>query len=428
MNHPNPIRMTFVEGRTTLPANRREGGSRSIALALPAPSAHRRVVLWLTAVFAAALLAVVSGCGGENGEPQDANAAASSDERTVRVETLVLEPTSFEEIIQITGAVEALDDATLSAQAAGTVTHLARLGTNVGAGGTVAQLEPTLAGSAVAQAQAQVEAAQAAFDLAADNLNRQEPLYRDSVISAIEWENVRAQYNQARAGLSQAEAALSQAQESLRRTRVSTPFSGTVEEHFVELGEQVTPGREIARVINTSRVKVTAGVPERYAAQIGVGTPVLLDFQAYRGRAMRGTVSFVGSAIDRDTRTFPIEILVENSDRRLKPEMIAEVSVTIETIENALVVPRAAVIRTEDGSVVYVVQEDSGKLVAARRDVTLGPGHGADVVVTNLQAGDEVVVLGQNNLTEGDPLQVMDRHNSVAAVADSVTTPMPQMD
>lgn len=428
MNHPNPFRATSAGHRTALIATRGANQSRPVAVALPVQSAHRKVFLWLTAALAAALLAVASGCGGDNGEPQDANAAASADERSVRVETLVLEPASFEEIIQITGAVEALDDATLSAQAAGTVTYLAPLGSNIGRGATVAQLEPALAGSAVAQAQAQVEAAQASFDLAADNLKRQEPLYRDSVISAIEWENVRAQYNQARAGLSQAEAALSQAQESLRRTRVSTPFSGTVEEHFVELGEQVTPGREIARVINTSRVKVTAGVPERYAAEIGVGTPVLLDFQAYRGRTIRGTVSFVGSAIDRDTRTFPIEILVENSDRQLKPQMIADVSVTIETIEDALVVPRAAVMRTEDGHVVYVVQEDDGKAVAARRDVILGPGHGGDVVVTNLQAGDEVVVLGQNNLTEGDLLQVMDRHTSASAVADSVSTPMPQTD
>ncbi len=388
-----------------------------------ASTLDRLANLWLSTALLMILAAAVAGCG-DNGDANDANAAASTDARTVRVETLVLEPTSFEDVIQITGAVEALDDATLSAQTAGTVVSLAPLGRNVAGGGTVAQLDPAMARASVAQANAQVEAAQAAFDLAADNLKRQEPLYRDSVISAIEWENVRAQYNQARAGLSQAEAALSQVQEAMRQTRVTTPFSGTVEEHFVELGEQVTPGRQVARVINTSRVKVIAGVPERYAADIGVGTPVLLNFQAYGGQPIRSHVNFVGSAINRDNRTFPVEILVDNSERRLKPEMIANVSVTRRAIEDALVVPRSAVIRTEDGNIVYLVRRGDDEAVAERRDVILGPGHGAKVVVTNLQEGDEVVVLGQNSLTEGDPLQIMERHDNAAAITDTTAIPL----
>lgn len=431
MNHSYLYRSSFVvrrsHGRTWGTENdERRTQPGAAAAQIPAPSLRQDAILWLSTTLLIVLAAAVAGCGGGNGDAQDANAAASSDARAVRVETLVLEPTPFEDVIRITGAVSALDDATLSAQAAGTVTALARLGTYVAAGGSVAQLNPTMAGSSVAQAKAQVEAAQASFDLAADNLKRQEPLYRDSVISAIEWENVRAQYNQARAGLAQAEAALAQAQEVMRQTRVTTPFGGTVEEHFVELGEQVTPGRQVARIINTSRVKVTAGVPERYAADVAVGTPVLLDFQAYRGQPIRSQVSFVGSAIDPDSRTFPIEVVVENSEGRLKPQMIANVSVTRQEIENALVVPRSAVLRTEDGNIVYVVRRDGNEAVAERRDVILGSAQGGNVIVTNLQAGDEVIVLGQNNITEGDPVQVMERHDAASAVSDTTAIPQPQ--
>ena len=378
-------------------------------------------VAWLAVTLLVALTVALAGCGGDDGDAQGATTAPEN-ERLVRVETLILEPTTFEDVIQITGTVDALDDATLSAQSAGTVTSLAPLGTYLASGGTVAQLNPAMARSAVAQAEGQVQAAQASFDLAEDNLQRQEPLYRDSVISAIEWENVRAQYNQARASLSQAEAALAQAQEQLRQTRVATPFAGRVEEHFVELGEQVTPGREIARVINTSRVKVVAGVPERYAADIRVGTPVLMDFQAYGGQPTRGTVSFVGSAINRSNRTFPIEIIVENSESVLKPEMLANVKVTRQEIEGALVVPRDAILRTEDGNIVYLVEQDGDRTVAERRDVLLGPTFGGKVVVTKLQAGDEIVVLGQANLTEGDVVQVMEQYGSADVVEPRDTT------
>ncbi len=401
--------------------------ARSRAWRTPVSSPSRRAVAWLSTALLVTLASLSAGCAGDDGDAQGATTNDASNARMVRVETLLLRPTTFEDVVRITGTVAALDDATLSAQSAGTVTSLARLGTNVAAGGTVAQLDPAMARSAVAQAEAQVEAAQAAFDLAEDNLQRQEPLYRDSVISAIEWENVRAQYNQARASLSQANAGLSQAQEQLRQTRVAAPFGGRVERHFVELGEQVTPGREIARIINTSRVKVVAGVPERYAADIRVGTPATVDFQAYRGQPVRANVSFVGSAINRDNRTFPIEIVLDNREGVLKPEMVANVRVTREEIEDALVVPRAAVLRTEEGNVVYVVGRDTDRPVAERRDVMVGPSFGGNVVVTNLQADDEVIVLGQSNLTEGDPVQVMEQYGSAHAVepADSTIVPGP---
>ncbi len=330
----------------------------------------------------------------------------------MRVETLVLAPTTFEDVVQITGSVEALEDATLSAQTAGTVQALIPLGSRVSAGGAVAQLDPALTRSAVEQAEARVESAQAQFDLAEDNLNRNEPLFRDSVISAIEWENVRAQFNQARANLAQAQSALSQAREQLRQATVTSPFTGTVEEHFADLGEQVTPGMPVARVINTSRVKVVAGVPERYSADIVAGTPVSVNFRASAGVDVQGEVSFVGRAIDPQSRTFPIEVVVPNPSGTLKPEMVAQVLVTRRRIDDALVIPRSAVVRDEDGDSVFLVEREGERNVAVKTPVTLGPSYGGNVVLTNLQAGDEVVVLGQSNLTGGDGVQVMDRYSA----------------
>ncbi|MEX0822546.1 MAG: efflux RND transporter periplasmic adaptor subunit [Rhodothermales bacterium] len=365
------------------------------------------------AALPAAVLAIsvlLAGCGGDAGDMQ--GVAADQEGRVVRVETLVLSPSTFEDVVQITGTVEALDDATLSARTAGTVMSLAPLGASLSRGGEVARLDAALAQAAVEQAEAQVESAQAQFDLAEDNMRRNEPLYRDSVISAVEWENVRSQFNQAGAALSQSQAALSQAREQFRQTSVTTPFSGTVEEHFVEIGEQVALSTPVARVINTDRVKVVAGVPERYAADITVGTPVTVNFRAYAGEGVRSEVSFVGRAINPQNRTFPVEILIGNPTGTIKPEMVARVSVTRERIEGALVVPRAAIVRDEDGNSVFVVDRDGDRSVAMKAPAALGAGHGGNVVVTNLEEGDEVIVLGQSNLTEGDRVQVMNRYSS----------------
>ncbi len=371
----------------------------------------------LTITFCVLALALV-GCAGSDGAGDKEQAEAAPAQRSVRVETLVLDPTGFEDVVELTGSVGATDDATLSAQASGTVVSLAERGRFVRAGQSIAQINPGLARAAVQQAEAQVASAKSAFALAQDNFNRQEPLYADSIISPIEFENVRSQLNQARAQVRQAEAVLAQTQQQLRNTLVITPFSGTVEERFVERGEQVAPGTPIARVVNTGRVKVEAGVPERYASDVVVGTPVEVSFNAYGGATRPARVSFVGRAVDPANRTFPVEIELSNPDGQLKPEMVATVYLTREQMEGVLVIPRAAVVRDEQGTSVFVVDQAGSEPTATRRVVELGPSYGENVVVVvGLAGGDEVVVLGQNNLTEGDVVQVVRQHENALAAS-----------
>ena len=363
-----------------------------------------------TGLFSFCAAALLAGCGTEPPNAARSAPANVAEERAIRVETLVLEPTVFRDAIQLTGSVDAFDDARLSAQTSGTVIAVEPLGTSLRNEATVAQINSLLPESAVLQASAIVEAAEAQFGLARENLTRNEPLFADSVISTIEWEGVQARYNQSRANLAQAEAALDQARTMLAQTRVVAPFDGTVEEHFVEPGEQVTPGMAVARLINTRRIKVVSGVPERYAADILPGAPVQISFEAYRGKRIDGLVSFVGRAVDPQSRTFPIEIVIDNPDGTIKPEMVARVEVTREIIEDALVVPRAAVIRTENGHIVYLIETREGIPTAVQRDLVPGPDFGAYVVATNLQPGDEIIVLGQSRVIDGDRVEIATRH------------------
>ena len=358
----------------------------------------------------AALLAVtgaLAGCAGSDGASEPGEAARAED-RT-RVETIRAEPTRFEDLIELTGTVEATNDATLSAQTAGTVERLAPLGTRVGEGAAVAQLDPDATEAQYQQAMAQQEAAQAQFDLAQDNFERLEPLYRDSVISAQEFQNVKAQRNSAQAQLAQAKAGVAQAEEQRGNTAVTTPFAGTVEEHFVEEGEQVTPGAPVARVVNTRRVKVTAGVPERYAGDLERGTPVELSFRMYGGDAQRGRVTFVGSAINPQSRTFPIEVELDNRDGRFKPQMTTKMFVTRQVLDDVLAVPLGAIVRDERGPSLYVVREDSSGLIAERQPVELGSSSGGlTVVEEGLQAGDRVIASGAATVSEGDRVEVVE--------------------
>lgn len=344
----------------------------------------------------AALLA--GGCGsGES--PNDAQATPPA-QRT-RVETLLLEPTSFTDVLEVTGTVEAVHDATLSAQVSGTVLSVAERGVLVEKGEPVAQLDSMEVRAAVEQARAQ-------FQLAQDRYQRQKPLYQDSIISALEFEQVRSQYLQTRASLSQA-------RERLRNTTVTAPFSGRVEERFIEPGEQVSPGQEVVRVVDVRPVKVVVGIPERYVGDVEQGTTIDVRFRASGVGPRTGRITFVGSAIDPESRTFPIEATLPNEDRTLKPEMVAQVRVTRTMIEDALVLPRTAILRDEEGPHVYVVERTNATPVARDREITLGSDTGTRVQVdSGLTGGTEVIVAGQNNVAPGERLEVAQQYDRVS--------------
>lgn len=384
---------------------------------------YRSFIKTLPALFTLLLLA---GCSApENAEStEEAVAATASNEerlaerRQVRVETLSLQPTSFEDVIEVTGSVEANNDATVSAQGSGTLVYRVKRGAYVPRNGRIAQIDSTLMHASLMQTRAQVNAAQAQFDLANDTFKRQEPLFQDSIISAIEFESVRAQLNQSKAQLDQAKAIMSQIQKQLDNTRITASFGGTVETFFADIGEQVSPGMQIARIVNTQRVKITGGVPERYANDIEAGSAVKIVLDSYGGSERMGTVSFVGKAININSRTFPVEIQLDNAEQTLKPEMVARLYLTRATLQDVIVIPQNAVPLDETGHSVFVVIDEGGTLVAERRPVTLGASYGGNVVVEQgLYPGDEIVVLGQYNLTAGDAVEVVNTSQSTIAAA-----------
>ena len=415
-----------------------------------------RHALSIPAVLLSAL--ALAACGG--GDTAETEAPRDP---SVPVEVMVAEPGYFEDTIELTGTVDATNDATLSPDVPGVLTFVADVGTFVRAGQTVAQVRATGQQAGVAQARAGVaqgragvsqaqasvagaeagvraaraqrEAAQAALDLAQDQYRRQLPLFRDSILSALEFRQVETQLAQARAQVAQADAGIAQAQGQLRAaregvsaaraqadaasagvssaqsqlasTRVVAPFAGVVEAQLQEAGELASPGQPVVRVVGAGSVKVTAGVPERYAGEIEQGTQVQVSPNAYAVEPRGGRVSFVGAAIDADSRTFPIEVAVENADRTLKPSMVVRLNVTREVLRDAIVVPTEAVVRDERGTSVFVAAADTAGTVARRRPVELGPDAGATVVVrSGLDAGDRVIVSGAGDLTEGQRVRI----------------------
>ncbi len=347
-------------------------------------------------------LLVWMGCASQPSEtptPTPSEPVATTGKVT-RVETVTLTPGRFVETLELPATVESLQDADVAAQVNGRVEWLKPLGSKVNRGDLVARLDDAIYRAARDLARVQ-------FELAQDTYRRQAALYRDSVISEIEFTRAKAQLDQARAQLDQAE-------EQLAHTRVRAPFAGRVETHFLEVGELAAPGTPLVRVVNTLSVDLVAGVPERYALDLVPGTPVVVRFSAYNGLERQARVTFVSNVIDPASRTFQIKVRLDNPDGVLKPAMVADLEIQVRAYEQALALPQSAILFDEEGPYVYVVEEREGVAVAHRRRIVTGPASGDRVLVREgLHAGEEVIVVGQGMLGDGEPVEVVRRHKGV---------------
>lgn len=347
-------------------------------------------------VVVLALLAVAAGCGSAEAGDADAQAAESEFTRVVNVEVRALEPESFTEEIRLTSVATANQDVTISAEESGVIRtlHVER-GARVAVGDPIAKIDDRVLA-------AQVEQARAQASLASQTWERRKRLWEEDQVGS------ELAYLEARYAAEQSAANLSGLEERLARTTIRAPFGGVVDERIVDVGSMVNPGDPIARLVSLDPVKVTAGVPERYATDVGVGEQAVLSFAALDGRVYTAPIRFVGSTIDPRNRTFAIEVLVPNRERLIKPQMVADMAITRRHVEQAIVAPQDALVRVENGYVVFVVVERDGAQVAEVRQVELGPARRDLVVIeSGVGEGERLIVVGQKSVADGDRINVV---------------------
>jgi membrane fusion protein, multidrug efflux system len=343
-------------------------------------------------VAAVTLAVLASGCG-EAGGTQVGADEADAGGRTINVEVASVEPRDFTHTIRVVGTVEAERDVVVSAEEGGIVAALlVRQGDRVRRGQPVARLDAGVL-------RAQLEQAVSQAELAEETWVRQQRLWEDESVGT-EMAYLQAKYN-ARTARAQARVLA----ERYERTTIRAPIAGIIEERLVEVGNMVSPGSRVARILNVDTVRIVGGVPERYAGDIRRGTEVTVTLDRLGGQLFTGAIDHVGAAVDPSNRTFAIEVDVPNPGHTLKPGMVASIQLSRERVEEALVVPRHAVLRREAGYSVYVAVRDGNGWRAESRPVVPGRARGDEIVVEEgLRAGELVVVAGQQRVAHGDRL------------------------
>jgi len=350
-------------------------------------------------VVLAGLTAGLTACSGSDGGEAQAEQPGARDTtgaRVVNVEVTPIGVSSFVDYIRITGEVEAMYDVTISAEETGSILRFsAEKGARVRRGQVIAKIDDTVLRTQVAEAEALSDVAQEQFE-------RQRRLWEDEQIGS------EIAFLQARSTAAAAAARVETYQARLARTEVKAPVTGIFDEKFIEVGEMVAPGTPVARVISVDQVKITGGVPERFALFVQPGDSARVTLDPLAGQEFSGTIQFVGTSVDPRNRTFSIEIVLANPGRAIKPMMVANVQVARERLQDVIVVPQQVVLRTEDGYQVYVAATRNGNLMAEARPVVLGPSFGNRTVIeSGLEIGDRLITVGERLVDNGSFVNIV---------------------
>lgn len=348
-------------------------------------------VRWTGAVMALAASVALTGCG-----KAEAGADAQAVARVINVDVMEIATSAFVDQVSLTGTAQANQDVQVSAEESGVIREILKeKGSRVAAGEALAKIDDAILLAQLAQARAQADFATQAWE-------RRKRLWEDSKIGS------EIAYLEAKVGAEQAAASLRLLEERVARTTVRAPFDGVMESRTIEVGTMVGPGQPVARVVDLDPIKIVAGVPERFAADVRVGADAVVTFDVLPGERFDAKVRYVGSTVDPANRTFPIEVIMANPRGVVKPAMVSNVSVTRRSLAAAVVVPQDALVRVEDGYVVFVVAEQGGNTVAEVRPVVLGPNQRDLVVVEQgVQPGDRLIVVGQKQVAHGDRVNVV---------------------
>ncbi len=202
------------------------------------------------------------------------------------------------------------------------------------------------------------------------------------------------------------------AQLQLSYTQIRAPFDGVVATRNVRVGQTVQPGTALFRITDPSPLKAQVFVPERELQRLLVGQPAGVQVDAVPGRMFPAKVSLVAPTVDARTATFKVTVEVDDASAVLKPGMFARIGIVFERKQQALQIPRVALVETDGERSVFVVQ----KGLARQRSVTTGLTDAGNVEITDgIQEGEQVVIMGQSGLKDGNKVRVVSLEPNHAA-------------
>ena len=315
-------------------------------------------------------------------DAKDAPAAAPAALATFKI---VATPLPSERLLD--GTVEAVHQATVSAQTAGRIAAIAfDVDDQVPAGAVIVSIRSTEQVAGFTQAQAALKEATAREVEAQANYRRIADMYQRKVVARATFDDATTTRDAAVARLDSARAGLDAAREGVAYTEIRTPYAGVVTRKLVQVGESVAPGMPLMVVASLDALRVVAEVPQSIAAQVRTARKAAVYVD---GRRVEASGITMYPAAQPDTNTFGIRLDLPRDERGLAPGMFVKIGLVTGEAD-VMLVPRHAIVERSEMRAVYVVGADAR---VSLRQVRLGRTRGDSIeILAGLAAGEVIAV------------------------------------
>lgn len=343
--------------------------------------------LLAAALVAAALTGISCSTDTQSKDVTDTDSTAA-----VPVETAAALRGPISAYYATTATLEAEEEAMVVAKVRGVVTGLqAEEGQYVQAGQVMATLEDE-------QLTIEAARAKATMDRLHNDYKRNQELYDRNLISAEQFENAKFEYESQKA-------AWELARLKVEYSQIRAPISGVVSQRLIKVGNMINADQQVYKITDFDPLLAVLHVPEHEMNKLKQRQQAVIQADAVPGESFTGQVLRISPVVNPETGTFKVTVAVRDPSNRLRPGMFGRVRIVYDTRDNALMIPKGAVMSEDGTNSVYVLTD---RLVF-RRTIQTGYENGANIEVTGgLSDGDSVITVGQSSLQDSALVQVVD--------------------
>jgi HlyD family secretion protein len=208
----------------------------------------------------------------------------------------------------------------------------------------------------------------------------------------------------AKAAIEQAKAALENAQAMLQKTVLVAPADGYIAAKMVEVGNTITPGMPLLRLVTSGTLEFEAPISERDFAKMRDGQIAFVQVNTIPDKLLRGVVHKIISVAEASSRQFKVKVILPAADRRLRPGAFARGEIVVREIPNALVLPRECVVEWQGKTSVFVADNNT----ARQRPVQVGMRTEQWAqILSGVTEKDPVIRTGLERLSDGTPIRIV---------------------
>lgn len=307
----------------------------------------------------------------------------------IKVEVQQVSSGTFEHHIEATGSIEAVKEAFISPEMSGQIKKIyVNEGDHVQQGKTLVALNSEVLRNNLAELEINLELAKTMYE-------KQKSLWEQEIGTEV-------QYLQAKTQKESLERSVQTLKSQIAMTTVNAPFSGIVDQIFQKEGELGTPGMRIIQLVDLNYMFAVAEVSEKYISSIHEGDKVKLHFPAFPDMEIESTVFQKGNILNPNNRTFEIKVKFQNKDNKIKPNLLATLTLNDYSSENAITVPNNIVMQDINGAFVFVEVNENGKKIARKKYVKTGLSNNFSTIITSgLSENDKVITKGYHLVKDG---------------------------